>query len=141
MGLSFLGSCYLIYKISEILFPKEKIFNTVFFAFNPLVIIEGLVSSHNDFPLVFFALLSIYLYLQKKKSLFIYFFSFFNWSKIFNGNFTSGFFLFNIFRKNKKKNSLGKSIFIFGFFFSLHNIFATLRTTFQPWYLIFPFSL
>src|SRR3989344_5685392 len=67
MGLSFLGSCFLIYKISEILFPQNKIFNAVFWAFNPLIIVEGLISAHNDMPMIFFALLSIFLYLNKKK--------------------------------------------------------------------------
>ena len=44
-GLSYLGSGYLIYKISQNLFPKNKISNTLFFALNPLVLIEGLISA------------------------------------------------------------------------------------------------
>ncbi len=69
MALSFLGSCYLVYKISAKIFPEYKIINTVFFAFNPLVLIETLVSAHNDIPMIFFILLAIYLFVLKKKVL------------------------------------------------------------------------
>jgi len=43
MVASFLGSCYLIYKISAKIFPEHKLFNVAFFAFNPLVLIETLL--------------------------------------------------------------------------------------------------
>jgi len=65
----YLGSVYLIYKINQKINPGYAIFNTAFFAFNPLVIIETLVSSHNDIAMVFFALLGIYLYFVKSKIL------------------------------------------------------------------------
>lgn len=65
----YLGSVFLIYKINQRINPDYKVFNTVFFALNPLVIIESLVSSHNDIVMIFFALLGVYLYLAKKKIL------------------------------------------------------------------------
>nr|MBI5455808.1 hypothetical protein [Candidatus Levybacteria bacterium] len=68
-GLSYLGSVYLIYKISEKLFPINKVSNTLFFALNPLILIEGLVSAHNDMSMVFITLLSFYLYLNKKRAM------------------------------------------------------------------------
>lgn len=68
----YLGSVYLIYKINKKINPGNEIFNTVFFALNPLVIIETLVSSHNDIAMVFFAFLGIYFYLIKSKILGIF---------------------------------------------------------------------
>lgn len=65
----YVGSTYLIYKINKRLNPENAEFNTLFFALNPLVIVESLVSSHNDIAMVFFALLGIYLLLLKKKIL------------------------------------------------------------------------
>lgn len=41
----------------------------VFFAFNPLVLIEVLVSGHNDIAMMFFALLGFYLFFHKRKIL------------------------------------------------------------------------
>ena len=60
---------YLIYKINKILNQEYAEFNTVLFALNPLVIIESLVSSHNDIVMIFFALLGLYSYFMKKKIL------------------------------------------------------------------------
>jgi len=65
----FLGSVYLIYKITEKINPEYSLFATTLFALNPLVIIEGLVSAHNDIAMVFFALFGIYLFVIKRKIL------------------------------------------------------------------------
>jgi hypothetical protein len=69
----YLGSVYLIYKITQKINPGYEIFNAVLFAFNPLVIVESLVSSHNDIAMVFFALFGLYLYFVKSKILGIVF--------------------------------------------------------------------
>lgn len=141
MGFSFLGSSILIYKISEKLFPNDKIFNFVFWAFNPFILTECLVSAHNDGPMIFFLLLSIYLYLQKKKLL--------SWiSNIFSVGikFSTGallplFLVLEYFDRTKKKINW-EIFFTSALVLSLTTvIFATIRTTFQPWYLIFPLSL
>jgi len=58
--LSYLGLSFLVYKLS-----RSKL-SLALFALNPLVIIELLVSSHNDSFMMFFALLSFY-FLSKKK--------------------------------------------------------------------------
>ena len=141
IGLTFLGSVYLIYKISNILFPKNAIFNTVFFAFNPLILIEGLVSAHNDFPLIFFALLAIYLYLIKRKALSLLSLIFSIGIKFSTGVLLPIFVLIYYFEKIKRKISW-ENIFLLGVVFSLVAVvFATLRTTFQPWYLVFPLTM
>jgi hypothetical protein len=60
--LFYLLTVYLIWKLSKNLYP------VILFAFNPLVLIEVLISSHNDIVMVFFLLLT-YVLLQKKKFL------------------------------------------------------------------------
>jgi hypothetical protein len=65
----YLGSVYMIYKISQKIDSENSIFHTVLFALNPIVVIESLVSSHNDIVMVFFALLGVFLIVGKKKIL------------------------------------------------------------------------
>lgn len=48
----YIATSFLIFKITK------NIFSTVFFALNPLVVTESLISSHNDIFMIFFALLS-----------------------------------------------------------------------------------
>jgi len=141
MALSFLGSCYLIYKISAKIFPENELLNVIFFAFNPLILIESLVSAHNDIPMIFFILLSIYLFLQKKKVL--------SWvSNLFSigVKFSTGalfplFILIEFFDRTGRKINWEK-FFIASVILSLATaLFASLRTTFQPWYLVFPLSM
>ncbi len=63
----YLGNVYLINKILAKISPEERLLGLAFFAFNPLVIIEGLLSPHNESAMLFFLLLSIYLLLLRKK--------------------------------------------------------------------------
>lgn len=65
----FLGTVYLIGKIVKKVNPENENFALVFFALNPLMIIENLVSGHNDISMMFFALLGIYFLLFKKNLL------------------------------------------------------------------------
>lgn len=65
----YLGSTYVIGKIMEKINIKHKIPSMVFFALNPLIIIESLISAHNDIIMMFWALLAFYI-LQKGKRIF-----------------------------------------------------------------------
>lgn len=62
----YLGTAYLIQKIIKEIRPEDGVAGLVFFALNPLVVIESLVSAHNDMPMIFFAMLGIYLAIKKK---------------------------------------------------------------------------
>lgn len=62
----FLGTVYFLSKILRKIMPKEEVFGLVLYAFNPLVLIESLVSAHNDVAMVFLAVVGIYFLLQKK---------------------------------------------------------------------------
>lgn len=65
-SLSFLGCVYFFQKIIRKVNPKQEIAATILFALNPLVIIELLVSSHNDSSMMLLALMGTYAILQKK---------------------------------------------------------------------------
>ena len=67
MAISYLWAIYLIGKILEKISPKEQILGMAFFALNPLIVIESLVSAHHDIVMMFFALLAIYLIFVGKK--------------------------------------------------------------------------
>lgn len=62
----FLGTVYFLSKILKKIAPEYQIVGTIFYALNPLVLIESLVSAHNDVPMMFLAVLGVYLLLQKK---------------------------------------------------------------------------
>lgn len=59
----YIATIVLLWKMTKNYFPVAV------FALNPLVIIETLVSSHNDIVMMFFALLSFYVLKQKKMAL------------------------------------------------------------------------
>jgi hypothetical protein len=69
-----LAGCYLvtawgISKIVELKNPKFKIIALVVFAFNPLVIIESVISPHNDIVMMACAVLAWYFYIVGKRNL------------------------------------------------------------------------
>ena len=66
VSVCFIGSVYFLSKILSKIKPNEEIFGTVLFSLNPLVIIESLISSHNDIVMIFFSLCSVYLLINKK---------------------------------------------------------------------------
>lgn len=61
-----LGNVSLIYKILEKINPGKKIRGVIFYAFNPLIIIESLVSPHNEVMMLTFMLWGIYFTLVNK---------------------------------------------------------------------------
>ena len=132
----YLGTIWLIWKISEVLSPKQKIFNLAFYAFSPLVLIESLVSGHNDGVMVFFALLAFYLLLKKKP-----FLSFLSWFFSIGIKYITAF-LFPVFallawRKIRvKKLDYQKLIIVAILFLFLAILTTTYRIGFQPWYLL-----
>lgn len=62
----YLGTVWLIAKILKKIAPEYQMTGTILYALNPLVLIESLVSAHNDVAMMFFAILGMYLLLQKK---------------------------------------------------------------------------
>jgi hypothetical protein len=66
-ALAYLGTAFFIKKIAENLKLKNVNLAVILFALNPLVIIESLVSSHNEIVMMFFAIFSLYLLFINKK--------------------------------------------------------------------------
>lgn len=64
------GNIYLIYKILKKVFPKGANLGLVFYALNPLILIESIVSPHNEVAMLFFLLLAIYQIFIKNNRLF-----------------------------------------------------------------------
>jgi Gpi18-like mannosyltransferase len=62
----FLGTVYFIGKIAQKTGSKNPLVPIIFFACNPLVLMESLVSGHNDIVMMFFALAGVYALLQSK---------------------------------------------------------------------------
>lgn len=121
----YLGICWSIYKLSNKL-------NVLYFALNPLVLIETFVSGHNDVVMMFFALLSFYFIFQKK----------FGFSIIsllcsilikFSTMFLIPVYLFAIFKKNTDQEKIFKYAA-----FSMFIIFllSPFREELYPWYAI-----
>ena len=63
-----LGNIYLIHKILDKVSPKFSLLGVVFYALNPLILIESLVSPHNEVIMLFFLFLAIYLLIKKKSA-------------------------------------------------------------------------
>jgi len=63
---SFLGTAYFLKKIIDYSKIQNALYSISLFALNPLVLIESLVSAHNDIVMMFFAVLALYLLLRKR---------------------------------------------------------------------------
>jgi hypothetical protein len=133
---SYVGCVYFIGKIFRRIAPEQEVYGLVFFAFNPLIIIESLVSAHIDTVMMFFALFGFYLLLQKKYA--VSYISFFVSIGI---KFVTGFILpifiyMHILQKQKKEinwNIIWGACIVL---LTLGVAAQTIRGTFQPWYLI-----
>lgn len=133
---AFILSSFLIGRIAKKLEVNE-LFAIAVFALNPLVIIESLVSSHNDIVMIPFALLSVLVFFERK------FIRSFVWFLVSVGvKFATIFMLPAFFAKKFLNVDNSKFFIILSVSMIGALVFATYRTTFQPWYLLFvlPFS-
>ncbi len=142
ISVSFLGTVFFIGKILRKISPKNELLGITFFALNPLVITESLVSAHNDIMMMFLVMWAIYLFLDKKS-----FRSFILLILSIGVKFVTlliapvliaVYFL----RKYQKSINWEKIILLIIGLMIGSVIMATLRTTFQPWYLLYvlPFA-
>lgn len=126
----YLATIGILYKISK------NIYFTAFFALNPLVILEVLVSGHNDIVMMFFALLSIYFLKERKLILFSVFILLSVLIKFVTLFLLPVFayILFNYFRNKKidwEKIYYLSSLFMLFIFF-----LSPIREEIYPWYAI-----
>ncbi|HEV2339933.1 MAG TPA: hypothetical protein VGT05_04215 [Patescibacteria group bacterium] len=136
-GLSYVGTVYFLEKIASQLDKKTALFKTMLFALNPLVLIEGLVSAHNDMTMFFFAVMGLYLLMQQKHiaagiSLLV------SIGIKFATVFLAPVFLGVSLLQVAKKNIHWEKMFLLITLLMIPALFAvTIRTTFQPWYLLY----
>ena len=137
---SYLFSCWCIFKILEKVACEEKLKGLVIFAFNPLVIIESLVSAHNDIFMMVLVLFAFYFFLEKK-IIFSWLFFFLSGGVKFATFLLLPVFLFLTFSHFKKKRIDWQKIWLFSFFLMfIAVLLAVKRTELQPWYLLYPLS-
>lgn len=137
----FIGLIYFLEKILILTRSKKILFNTAFFALNPLVLIEVLVSSHNDTSMMFFAILAVYLFLNTKWQIGLIAILF---SALIKQ--VTVFLLFPLatyFTSDYLKKRISNDLFIklCLFFVSAGFIYVLTQIEVQPWYFlwIFPF--
>lgn len=126
----YLATSYLIFKFTKD--PKK----VAFFALNPLVLIETLVSGHNDVVMIFFALLSMYLLIKNKLA----------WAVIFliisilvkyATIFLLPILFYYLFIRIKKKKIDPQRLFMFASVLMLIVFFLSpIREEIYPWYAI-----
>ncbi len=124
----YLASVWLLYKMTK------NIFLTSIFTLNPLVILETLVSGHNDIVMMFFALLSIYFLKDKKFILFLIFFVLSVFIK-FSTLFLIPVFGYVIYYYLKNKKVEWEKVYYLSSLFMLLIFFLSpIREEMYPWY-------
>jgi len=136
---SFVGTVIYIKKILNLINPKKALFNVTFFALNPLVLFEVLVSSHNDMPMMFFAILAIYLAIKNKWSLGFIIMILSALTKQVTAFLIIPFVFFRVltyFKKNFLITTFIKSCLLFSV---LGFIYVLTKIEVQPWYFLWIF--
>lgn len=136
MAASFLGTIYFIGKVLEKINPKNMLFGMALFAFNPLVIIESLVSAHNDIVMIFLSTGAIFLFLDKKyiRAFLLLFLSI---GIKFATIFLLPLFIAVVILRFQNKKVEWETIFSWGIvFMAFAIVISSMRTELQPWYLV-----
>lgn len=136
MAASFLGTAYMIEKIANKYLKTNTLFVLIFFCLNPLVIIESLVSGHIDVVMMFMSLVSTYVLLNKKylQALILLTLSI---GIKFATIVLLPVYLFVFYQNRKKKDfDLDTFFLIYSLMLIAAVIAESIRTQFQPWYLL-----
>lgn len=127
---SFILSGLFIGKILEVVDSKHKLMGIALFLFNPLIIVETMISAHNDIVMMTFALGAYYCYLRKKKTISVLLFALSVAVKLMT------FTLFPLFIIGWKRSW---AVFLL----SIGLFIVLARREFLPWYIVWiiPFSV
>ena len=124
----YLATVFLIWKISK------NIVSVFLFSFNPLIIIETLISGHNDIVMVFLALFSFFLLIKKKIFFAVLLFILSILIK-YSTILLIPVFLYILWKIIKKKDINWKSIFYFSSLLMYVGFFLSpIREEIYPWY-------
>lgn len=143
MAASYIGCVYFISKIFQKIAPEREVFGLVFFALNPLVLIESLVSGHIDIVMMCAALWAFYLLLIGKYLVAYILFAISIGIK-FVTVFIAPIFLLVHFLLAKKLPARWEVLFGFGLVLMVIGVIVESKlSNFQPWYLlaVFPFAV
>jgi len=142
ISVTFLGTAFFIGRILQKFSPRDELLGVAFFALNPLVTMESLVSAHNDIVMMFLAMCSIYLFLNNKYVRSIIFLISSVGVKFATALLIPVFALIYFLQKSKKSINWEKIILFIIILMIGAVLSATLRTNFQPWYLLYvlPFA-
>lgn len=135
--LSYLASCWSINKILVKTKPKLRSLGLSVFALSPLVVIEGLVSAHNDLVMMALVLMAFWLMLEKKLIP--------GWILLglsigikFATVFLLPIFLLVSFWQVRKKRIDWEKVWFWSFLLMLAALLAVIRRDeFKPWYLLY----
>lgn len=117
-----------LYRLAKLLHKDKALFITALFALNPLILVEGLVSSHLDIVMISFMIVAFYYLFQKK-----YIKSFLYLLLSIGIKFATGFLLpVFIFKKYTRGYFFEIAIFLL----VLSAIAQAIRETFQSWYIL-----
>ena len=94
-----LSNTFLIYKIVKGMKKDLAFFSSLFYALNPLILIESVTSPHNDSIMLTLLLLSFY-FINKKKNIISLAFLFLSGAVKFSTWILAPLFIFKLFRKN-----------------------------------------
>ncbi len=141
-GGMYLASVWAVGRIMQIISPKKEVLALTFFALNPLVIVETLVSGHNDGAMMFLALIGVLFLIQKKYILAFVLLLLSIGVKYATGFLLPLFVVIFLFEKRHIAIKWGTIFLIFIITMILALFAATLRSNFQPWYLMYllPFA-
>lgn len=126
----YIGVILMIWKMSG------NLFSVAFFALNPLVIIETLISGHNDIVMMFLVLFSFFLIMKKKIVLAVAVFIFSIFIK-YATLFLIPVFLYVIWKTLVKEKIYWSKIYLLSFLLMLLAfLMAPIREEIYPWYAI-----
>lgn len=135
---AYVGTAYFISRILRKVAPGSETLGLVFFALNPLVIVESLVSSHNDIAMMFFAVTGLY-FLVSRKIVSSFLYLLLSIGLKFATGLLAPLFIWSALSRNKnyEKQFLAAVVLM-----AIGIVLASFRSNFQPWYLLYimPFA-
>jgi hypothetical protein len=133
-GIAYIGTIFFIYKTLQKISPKNALVGAAFFGLNPLILIEFLVSGHNDSVMVFFAAWGIFLLVTRK-----YIFSILLVLLSIGTKYATAFLLPMIGLFAVPKRVSYEHSALIGVVAGIGAVFAAAMSSgnFQPWYLVY----
>jgi len=141
LGISgYLLCCWAIERILAKVAPQRSLLGLVIFAFNPLVLIESLVSAHNDILMMGLCLLAFW-FLVGKKYFLAWLFLFFSIGIKFVTAVLIPVFAIIVWQQKKGKSINWEKVILVSLFLMIVGVLAAIRRDeLKPWYLLYPLT-